>query len=170
MNITSDTYVDSKGILTVETHHEDEDFGFGMVQQPFDIIKIDFLTNCCRLRYSEINGKLCTDPNPPSPGTCSDPVIQKMTGTEYLKNCEISAIEHARWQINQLKFNAPGYLPVLEILISAIELFHSLKEHSEELSNVLKNAIDVGNKYLSDKQVKINQRINFDYVIQQPIV
>lgn len=135
--------------------------------------KIDFLVKCCRLRYSEINGVVCTDPEPCGLEKCSDPVIAGMTGHEYLTLTERSEIDFTELRLTTHPelFTVPDFRQTFEVLKNAIHSYHNFNQLNKEAVNKnLLKAIDIGNNYLMKSGAAINQKINFDYVVKQPVI
>ena len=153
-------YVSNKGILTSETSMEDEDFGFCFIDTPNDIEKVEFFTENLRLRESELNGKICTYP----------PDEKGYSGEDYLTEVELLECDFVYHQlkVNPKEFNVPGYKEVIDVLVNITKLFHEKEVDAGTKMTAIKEGISLGNKYLSDRGVKINGLINRTYLIDNP--
>lgn len=143
------------------------------IRNTITLDKIDFLVNCCRLRYSEINGVVCTDPEPCGLEKCNDPVIAGMTGHEYLTLTERTEIDFTQLRLTTHPelFTVPDFRQTFDVLKNAIQSYHNFSRlNKEAVSKKLLEAISVGNNFLMKSGVAINQKINFDYVIKQPLL
>lgn len=172
---TSETTVDDRGILVNETtfESEDETFGFSFTTTPVEVYKVDLLTNLCRLRYSQAKGVLCTEPTAPGPEKCSDPIIQNMTGLEYQEVVEKDEIEHIKWQFEKHPDKITDkveYPIVINKQLGAIKAVHSGNFDNDKLSEILLEAINVGNAYLEKSGVKHSGELSMDWIVRQPII
>lgn len=171
--ITNVTEIDSRGIMNEIITGDFGNFCFEAIMKPVDIEKVDFLVNCCRLRYSEINGVDCTDPTAPGLDKCSDPVTAAMTGKQFSTMVELEELDfiELRFKTHPEIFNIPGFRKIFDVLKNAIQFFHASNgENKEEVSKTLLEAINTGNEYLRKSGVTINQQIGYDYIIKQPVL
>lgn len=174
MKITKhDTEVDSNGVMheIIEQESEDGKYAMGMDLVPVDIYKITTLVDYCRLRYSEINGVLCTKPTPAKTKVSSNRKNKSMSAYEWQLDCEKCELNHIHWSMTKIpeQYNITGFKETHQVLDKALVSFHNSKVWNKELNDKLVNAIKIGNKYLTASGVKINQEITVDWIIQQPI-
>lgn len=157
-----------------EEDFELNDFGIGSFDsgEPNYIENIKLLRDYCRLRYSQLMGRVCV----------IDTGVEGNSEGETAIDCqldnEFSIMDHVYYQLgleNPL-YNGPGYRQMADVLIKALFAFHQLaglrplfKFHmewppkvcigepnldEEGVKNVLLNGINEAHKYLTVNEAK----------------